>query len=779
MAFAFGILWLQEQAELPAGDLLLVLCVGGAVALSVALWRPLRWLAPVGAFVIGIAWAGGLAQQRLGDSLALQNEIRDLQVVGVIAELPQRFDNGLRFIFAVEQAPAEVPHRISVAWYRSFRVDEENQDAERQQVPDLRAGERWRLTVRLKRPHGNFNPHGFDMEGWLLENGVRATGYVRLAPDNLRLDSFVIKPGYAIERLRQTIRDRVLAALVDQPYAGILIALAIGDQQAIDADLWQIFSQTGLTHLMSISGLHVTMVAGIAYALFGWLWRRSSWLMLRLPAQHAAAVGGMLGALAYCLLAGFAVPAQRTLYMLAAVALALWTRRNVASASVLVFALLVVLVLDPWAVLSAGFWLSFGCVAVLSYAAAGQLNRPHWLREWAQAQWAVTVGMIPAVLALFQQFSLVSPLANAIAIPVVSLVVTPMALAACLLPTPLQDWLLWLAHAITALLMAWVEWLAALPWAMWQQQAPPDWAVLSGLFGVLWLMLPRGFPARWISWFFLAPLVLVPPPRPVAGSAELVVLDVGQGLAVHVQTATHDLLYDAGPIFSPDANSGNRIIVPYLRAVGVRRLDAFVLSHQDKDHSGGAESVIDALPVAELISSLPFEHELSATPVAQRACHDGQSWAWDGVRFEMLYPSAGQYAHRPKKTNDMSCVLKVTAAGHSVLLTSDIEAWSESLLLAAHPGELKSDVMLVPHHGSRTSSTPEFIAAVAAPQAIFPVGYRNRFNHPRPDVVERYRASGAALTRTDRDGALTIRLGENGAEIVAERKLRSRYWHGA
>jgi competence protein ComEC len=334
-----------------------------------------------------------------------------------------------------------------------------------------------------------------------------------VAPTNLRLDSFVLTPSYAIERLRQKIRDHLLVTLADQPYAAVLIALVIGDQQAIDADLWQIFSQTGLTHLMSISGLHVTMVAGIVYALFGWLWRRSSWLMLRLPAQQAAAVGGMLGALVYCLLAGFAVPAQRTLYMLAAVALAIWTRRNVASASVLAFALLVVLVLDPWAVLSAGFWLSFGCVAMLAYAAAGQLSRQHWLREWAQAQWAVTVGMIPAVLALFQQFSLVSPFANAVAIPVVSLVVTPLALAACLLPEPLHEWLLWSAHAITAVLMAWVEWLAALPWAMWQQHAPPDWPVVSGMFGVFWLMLPRGFPARWVGVFLLAPLIFVPPLR--------------------------------------------------------------------------------------------------------------------------------------------------------------------------------------------------------------------------------------------------------------------------
>jgi competence protein ComEC len=459
------------------------------------------------------------------------------------------------------------------------------------------------------------------------------------------------------------------------------------------------------------------------------------------------------------------------------VALALWLRRNVAAATVLAFALLAVLLLDPWAVLSAGFWLSFGCVAMLFFAAAGRLERPHWLGEWLRAQWAVTVGMIPAVLALFQQFSLVSPLANALAIPTVSLVVTPLALAACLLPVPLQSWLLWLAHGLTALLMAWVEWLAALPWAVWQQQAPPDWAVATGLAGVLWLLLPRGVPARWIGLLLLAPLLLVAPPRPDPGNVNVVVLDVGQGLAVHVQTAAHDLLYDAGPAFSPDANSGNRIILPYLRAVGVRRLDAFVITHQDKDHSGGAASVLDGLPVNELISSLPFEHELSAAPVRQRDCRDGMRWEWEGVRFAMLYPPAEQYQARPAKTNDMSCVLKISAAGRSLLLTSDIEAWSEQRLLADHPGELPSDVLLVPHHGSRTSSTAEFIAAVAAPQVIFPVGYRNRFNHPRADVVERYRGSGATLWRTDRDGALTVRLAAGTVSIAAERRLRPRYWH--
>ncbi len=386
--------------------------------------------------------------------------------------------------------------------------------------------------------------------------------------------------------------------------------------------------------------------------------------------------------------------------------------------------------------------------------------------------------MIPALLALFQQFSLVSPLANALAIPAVSLAVTPLALAACILPAPLYPWLLELAHGITALLMAWVEWLATLPWAVWQQHAPPDWTLLPALAGVAWLLLPRGMPARWVGGILLLPLVLVPPPRPAAGEAEVVVLDVGQGLAVHVRTASHDLLYDTGPSYSPEANSGSRIIVPYLRAAGVHRLDALVVTHQDSDHSGGAASVLEALPVERMLDSLPFENDLAAAPVAHTACSDGQHWEWDGVAFVMLHPPASHYAAPPAKTNDMSCVLKVTAAGRSVLLTSDIEALSEGRLLAAHRSELRSDVLLVPHHGSRTSSTPAFVAAVGAPLAAIPVGYRNRFRHPRPDVLARYTGPGRTVLRTDEDGAVTLRLSAAGIASARERLLQDRYWRG-
>ena len=537
LSFAGGVWLLQQQGLLPAAGWLVAIGVAAlsSLALRAVILMPIRQEAQESAFAtrrraalmlllsagagLGFLWAAGFAHLRLADELPATLEGRDIELTGVVAGLPQALERGVRFDFDVESAGAGVPPHIALAWYHSR--DGEDEDAS-PRVP-VRAGERWRFTVRLKRPHGNLNPHGFDYEAWLFERGIRATGYVRPRTAE-RLDVRVWRPGYAVEMLREAIRERFHAALPEQPYAGILIALVIGDQQAIDPELWQTFARTGITHLMSISGLHVTMLAGLAYLLTSWLWRRSPNLPLRLPAQHAAAAGGLLAAFLYCLLAGFAVPAQRTLYMLGVVALAHLSGRELAASRVLLLALLLVLLLDPWAVLAAGFWLSFGAVALLFLAGSGRLGRVHWLAEWARAQWAVTLGMLPALLALFQQFSLVSPLANALAIPLVSFVITPLALLGTL---PLLSPLLSLAHMVTAGLMGFIGWLGALPLAMWQQAAPPAWAVLLALAGGLWLLLPRGFPSRWLGVLAFLPLLTVLPPRPASGAAAITVLDVG------------------------------------------------------------------------------------------------------------------------------------------------------------------------------------------------------------------------------------------------------------
>jgi len=709
-----------------------------------------------------------MAHLKLADRLAPELEGRDIEVVGIISSLPAVGERSLRFEFEPEAAEVTLPGRILLSWYRS--------PADEEQPAILSApvhpGERWRFTVRLRRPHGNLNPHGFDYEAWLLERGVGATGYVRAGrnsvPEKLGArDSFSDR----IEKIRESVRDRFARVLGETPAGGILAALAVGDQRAIPAEEWRLFNRTGVTHLMSISGLHVTLVSGLCAWLASWLWRRSTYLLLRLPARKVGAVAAIAGAIGYSLLAGFAVPAQRTCWMVTVFALALWSGRIASPARTLALALAVVLLLDPWAMLSAGFWLSFGAVALIFFVADGSGSA---LRQWLQVQWAITIGLAPAALFLFAQFSIVGPLANAVAIPAVSAVVTPLALLAAVLPwdAPLE-----LAAWLMERLLQFLEWCASLPVAVWQQHVPPLWSVLLALAGVLWLLAPRGTPWRLSGLALMLPAVALPPPAPAPGEAWITTLDVGQGLAVLVRTANRSLLYDAGPAFGIEADSGERIIAPYLRAAGVGRLDAMVVTHNDTDHSGGAASVLENFEVDEMYSSLAGGHPLLGLVRGAQRCVAGQSWTWDGVRFEFLHPQSAEA--RPKKINDLSCVLKVSAGAHSMLLTGDIEKPAEAELLQRSPQSLRADVLLVPHHGSRTSSSAEFIAAVRPEAAVVPVGYRNRFGHPKTEILERYRDSGTPVWRTDQEGAVTVYLLKERLEIKSQRRESRRYWHDA
>jgi competence protein ComEC len=785
ISFALGVWLLQQQPQLPPLVWALVLA---PLALAWRWLRPRR--APAAALLAGAMfaaagffYAAARAEWRLAERLPAQWEGVDLSVSGVVAGLPQPFEGGVRFDFDLEQverAGARLPGRVALAWYNGA-----SRGQFRETVP-VRAGERWRFSVRLRRPHGNANPHGFDYEAWLLQRAVGATGYVRPGARQ-RLDDLVLRPAYLVQRGREVLRERHWGALSGYPYAGVLTALAIGDQNAIDARQWQLFARTGVSHLMSISGLHVTMVASLLAALAHWLWRRSSRLMLALPARKASALAGFLMALGYCLIAGFAVPAQRTLYMVGVVALALWAGRLSSVSRLLCAALLLVLLLDPWAVLAPGFWLSFGAVAVILYVATGRLRAGRELAPapgyalgarlmlWGRMQWAITLALAPLLLVWFQQMSLVSPLANAVAIPLVSLVVTPLALAGSVLPF---DFLLQLAHAAMAVQMRLLEWCAALPAAVWQQHAPAPWSVALALAGTAWMLLPRGFPARWLGLPLLLPLFTAAPAAPAPGALWLTVLDVGQGLAIFARTERHALLYDAGPAYGPDADSGSRVILPFLRASGIAQLDAMVVSHDDSDHAGGAASVLTGLPVSALYASLPATHAAwLAAPGYRLPCAAGQAWDWDGVRFELLHPTAASHALGRIKSNDRSCVLKITAANGAVLLSGDIEARSEAQLLARASARLRADVLVVPHHSSRSSSTQEFIAAVSPRWAILPVGYRNRFGHPDAQVLERYRAGGARLLRTDRGGAVLVRIDAAGIDLAPYRGLKRRYWY--
>jgi len=439
----------------------------------------------------------------------------------------------------------------------------------------------------------------------------------------------------------------------------------------------------------------------------------------------------------------------------------------IAPSCTLLLALLVVLLIDPWAVLAAGFWLSFGAVGALLYVGSAVVGEADgWrarIRSWGVVQWAATLASLPVLLLVFQQFSLVSPLANAVAIPVVSFIVTPLALLAAIIPWwPIAA----LAHAVLGWLMLFLEWCAT--WPVWQAPAPPLWAAVVAGLGVAICLLPRGMPGRLLGVALLLPAIFWPVERPAEGEAWVTVLDVGQGLATVVRTRDHTLIYDPGPLYGAESDAGQRVVVPYLRSLGIDAVDVLMVTHRDSDHAGGMASVQSALAVGKVLSSLGDG--------AGEPCRNGQNWDWNGVRLTVLHPEAEDYAEK-RKSNNLSCVLRIEASGKRMLLTSDIEARDEAAMLQRDPAALAADVLLVPHHGSRTSSTPEFIAAVGARDAVIPVGYRNRFGHPKADVVERHAASGARLWRTDRDGAVTVRLAPEGVGVSAWRQDQRRYWH--
>lgn len=767
LSFVLGVWLFQQMSFIPSCFWLLSFLPLGFAPVRFSAFK--RFLMPILCIGLGFAWAALVAHNRLKDTLPLAWELKEIQVLGVVASLPQSLPNGSRFEFDVEQVltpSAAVPRHILLSQY----VDDFSKTAnQKSRLIPFHAGERWRISVKLKRPHSLMNPHGFDFEAWALERNIRATGSVRIHPQNKRLTQFVWQPAYCVEAVREGIRYRMQRILQQRPYRGILQALVIGDEHSIQQADWQVFLRTGTNHLMSISGLHITMLSGFAFMLTMILWRRSQVLTLKLPARKAAAFVGLMVALLYALVAGFSVPTQRTVYMLLVFALALWSGRQTSIFNVLAYALFFVVLMDPWAVLSPGFWLSFGAVAVMAFALGGRLGRSNWLLATAKTQWVVTLGLVPFLLLWFQQVSLISPVANAIAIPVISLLVVPLALIGSIFS---MNWVLLLSHWILAQTMAVLHWLAMLPVSVWQQHIPPTWSFILAMLGLMWLFLPKGFPLRFLGLTFCFPMFLMIPTQPLQGEMVVTVLDVGQGLALVLQTQHHVLLYDAGPKTSLESDAGERVILPHLRAEGIRKLDGMVISHNDNDHSGGMLSVINQVPTQWLLSSLPAEVD----GVKNLKCAGDQYWQWDGVSFEVLGPAISTYAE-DIKDNNRSCVLLVKSKYGSIILPGDIERDAEQALMESDAKRLSADVLVVPHHGSKTSSGPNFIDAVAPKIAIFTVGYRNRFGHPKEEVMQRYQSRKIQTYRSDQDGAVILSFMPKGMCVIRSRIGMRRYWH--
>ena len=791
-AVAGAALQLQQPGLWPAGAYAVLALLAGVLAWGA--WRArrgalrLRGAAMACAAALAVFALTGLRASHFATgALNPALEGRDILVTGVVAAMPQPIDAGLRLRLAVESAslagaPVQLPAWIDLGWYHGVLQEAPDLAQLQRQPQRLRAGERWQMAVRLKAPHGARNPHGFDYELWLWEQGVQATGYVRAGQRDVPPRRIEATWRHPVEQARQTVRDAIFDTLAPDitdalrvRLAGVVAALVTGDQRAIDRADWDVFRATGVAHLMSISGLHITLFAWLAAAVVQALWRRSQRLCLALPAPSAALIGGVLLAALYALFSGWGVPAQRTVLMLATVSLLRLGGRRWPWPQVWLLACAVVVVPDPWALQQPGFWLSFVAVAVLfatdtvAVGARRTSVRGRFL-SLLREQWVVTLALTPLGLLLFGQVSLVGLLANVLAIPWVTLVVTPLAFAGVVWAP------LWQAAAWGVQGLAWVlQWLAAWPWAQVWVPAAPLWAGMAGVAGGVLLALRLPWQVRALGLPLLLPVLLWQDARPVPGRFELLAADVGQGNAVLVRTATHTLLYDAGPRYSRVSDAGARVLVPLLRALG-ERVDVLMLSHRDSDHTGGAFAVLAQQPQARLTGSIAGDPTLQALGPAA-PCLAGQRWQWDGVDFELLHPLPDTMGKGPQgqRSNALSCVLRVVDAhGAAALLAGDIEAAQEQALVA-RGAALQADVLLVPHHGSKTSSSAPFLDAVQPRTALVQAAYRSRFGHPAPEVLQRLRERGIAVVESPRCGAATWASAQPD-RVGCERQDRMRYW---
>ncbi|MGZ4970551.1 MAG: DNA internalization-related competence protein ComEC/Rec2 [Methylobacter sp.] len=786
LLFLIGLLSVQQLTVLPDIKWLIAGGVASCIIAWLRYWRCLF-------FIVGVLWAIVFAMQRLSDRLPEHLEGIDIQVTGTIAGLPEQDEKRARFdfitrdgVYAASQSGTgaaitrdgvyavnlpgagaaitrdgvvasepdrQLPTKLRLSWY----------------YPDqpIKAGQQWTFTVKLKRVHGTMNPGGFDYERWLFSEGVGATGYIRPSPKPVLLgrDS----AWSSISVWRQSITDQLSSMLSNSPSLALIKALTIGDGNSVTQEQWDIFRKTGTIHLVVISGSHIGLIAGLVYFLVLKLWARTG--CLAWPPQKVAAVSAVLVAIFYAGLAGFSVPTQRAVIMLSIAMAAIILQRNSRSYNILAIAMFAVLLADPLAVLSAGFWLSFLAVALIIYAVSGRLGKLGHVWGAIKINWVTSVGLSPLLLLFFQQISLIAPLANLVAVPVISLLVVPLSLLAVImmfvLPTVAGKLFLLVDPILQGLWWLLVQ-LAEIPMASINHALPSYWALLFAVPGILWLFAPVGIPARWLSLVMFFPLLFTEVKQPETGDIKMTLLDVGQGLSAVVQTSHHLLVYDTGAKFSEQSDIGQSVLLPFLRSQGVAKIDSLIISHGDNDHIGGAASLLHGMPIGKVLTSVPR----MLSEYAPIQCTAGQSWLWDDVKFTVLSPQQAFVSD-----NDNSCVLKIQSAHSTVLLTGDIEAGAESWLIKTYGQALKADVLVAPHHGSKTSSTVGFLQAIQPDYVLIPAGYRNQFGHPHRDVLARYRQVDALWLNNADSGAIVVEVKNNALIVKGIRESESKYWN--
>ena len=772
VSFLIGVCTLQIQADLN-GLLWNAGLTWGLLLVSVGLFLLLRgWRVPL-SFIFGFLWALLFAQSYLSQSLPAALIGQNLLIEGVVKGLPDYTNRSVRFDFEVSQylsvngksmdkTSVLLPSRLRLSWYyHKNRIS---------------SGELWRLKVRLKPPHGMMNAGGFDYEKWLYQKGIHATGYIRKAADNLQLD----KAGDSIDGIRESLLS-VISNLPDKTFQGLLQALTIGHKTAISTQQWQVLQHTGTSHLMAISGLHIGLVAGMVFFMVRFL--VPPFISRYISAPQVAAIISIVAGGFYALLAGFNVPTQRAFIMLLVFMLAIVIKRPAFSINTFAWAIIAVLLINPLSVLSAGFWLSFSAVLIISLVSSSRLkSHSGSLSAWVSGlkiQWYIALGMLPLSVILFQQGSFISPIANMLAIPLVGMLIVPLALLASFLnviSTEMSQWLFVQTSELLSSIWLLLAWLADMPLAGWQRSSVPVLMSVLSIVGVALLLLPKGVPMRYSGVFLLFPMVLYQMPKPEAGAFWVNVVDVGQGLSVLVRTHDKALLYDTGAKFSDRFDIGQRVVVPYLNFIGVKQLDTLLLSHGDNDHAGGADAVMQTLHVRSLLAETRVLEKKSRYNTHDKVCAVGQNWNWNGVSFEVLHPDKFY-----PKSNNRSCVLKISTPYSSMLIAGDIERKAERQLLKRSSEKITADVVLVPHHGSNTSSSKAWLKKVNPQLAIVSAGYKNRFNHPTKKILKRYHSQGIEVLNTANAGMIQLKFAsttkKRAFSVQQQRKVDKHYWN--
>lgn len=769
IAFLLGDLYLQTAAHLPEKHWIYLL-TGMCSCLYVCIRPRFFFLFCIYGFILGWCWTAWYAQRVLSWTLPESAEGVPVFVTGYITSLPRKGHWQTSFIFLCEM----------LQWEDKKLIGKTQLSLSCRDCPTpLKVGDRWQLLVKLKHIHSTSNPGSFDYEAFSIQQGVRAAGHIITSRHN-RLLSHHIR--YPLNQIRQLLQHKLEAIIPSSPQAPWLLALTIGEKQGINQNDWDILRKTGTNHLMAIAGLHIGIVSGFAHFLTMRFWRWVPALMLYLPAQLAGACAALVVAILYSALAGFSIPTQRACLMLAVFIVALLFRRKINSWHAWSLALMIVLILNPLSVLTESFWLSFGTLALIIYGMSGRLS-PHGLWwKWGRVQWVIGIGLIPLTLFFFQECSLISFAANTVAIPWLGFLILPFCFISALIVAispQLAACALWIANKSLAGLWMMLAWFAHLKLSALHLVVPHSFLLVMAIISSILLLLPTGLPGRWLGIIWLLPLFYYQPTLPKHGEAWMMILDVGQGLSVVIQTQHHTLVYDAGPKLGDANDMGESVVVPYLRTRSIKHLDMLVVSHGDNDHSGGANAILTAIPATIVKTSTPdkLKHLLSSIPQPLNNisyCLAGQSWRWDGVNFTFLYPTENYLT----LGNDSSCVLRIDNGFHSILLTGDIEKFAEKILLNHFSNRLYSTILLAPHHGSKTSAYLPFVQAVNPQFVIYATGYRNRYHFPHPSVVRVYDNLHTQQLNTAVSGAITFTITNESSLPAPElyRVSHQRYW---